>query len=234
MAKRALDLASAPLGSVVAIRTDRAEVALTFDDGPDPEVTPRVLKVLAETGSTATFFVLLSRVRRYPSVLAETLDAGHEIALHGLDHRRLTELPPRMLPARISGARAELEDVIRQPIQWFRPPYGAQSLAVWRHVRRAGMTSVFWGPSTWDWKIAAAAQRMSQATSGIAPGAIVLAHDGSADHRDGVVAPATPDLDRAEWTRAVIGRYAELGLGCAAVGRLMSTGHAVKAARFVR
>ena len=66
---------------------------LTYDDGPTPGVTDRLLPILAEAGATATFFVLLTRVRAHPSMVAELLAAGHEVALHGIDHVDLTSLP---------------------------------------------------------------------------------------------------------------------------------------------
>ena len=80
-------------GSVMRVRTDEPVVVLTYDDGPTAE-TPAVLEALADVGATATFFVLLTRVRRTPGLLADVRDAGHEIALHGADHRRLTTLEP--------------------------------------------------------------------------------------------------------------------------------------------
>ena len=75
-------------GSLTNIRTAAPQVVLTFDDGPQPGGTEQVLGPLAETGSTATFFVLVSRARRFPSLLAEVVAAGHEIGLsntHGYD-----------------------------------------------------------------------------------------------------------------------------------------------------
>ncbi|MGA8245859.1 MAG: polysaccharide deacetylase family protein, partial [Nocardioides sp.] len=86
---------SEPEGSsVVGVEPSSRSVVLTYDDGPTPGVTDQLLAVLAEADATATFFVLLTRVRPHLALLRELLAAGHEIGLHGPDHRRLTTLPP--------------------------------------------------------------------------------------------------------------------------------------------
>ena len=230
-----LDAISAPVGSLVSVRVTEPVVAITLDDGPDPETTPKVLQVLADAGVSATFFVLLSRVRLYPDILRETVAAGHEIGLHGLDHRRLTAVPATELLRRTRDAKADLESRSGREVRWFRPPYGAQSAAVWRAVRRADMTSVFWGPSTWDWKPDVdAGQRRKRALAGVRPGAIVLAHDGLADERDGVGPTDPPDLDRAEWLGEVLAEYRARGLRCARVSDLVGIGKPTLAARFTR
>lgn len=194
-----------------------------------------MLQVLADADVTATFFVLLSRANLYPEVLMDTLAAGHEIGLHGLDHHRLTSVPAKELYHRTSGAKLDLEGRIGREVRWFRPPYGAQSLAVWRAVRRADMTSVFWGPSTWDWKPDVdPAERRRRALCDVRPGAIVLAHDGLADERDGVKATLPSSLDRAAWLAEVLREYRATGLRGTSVGGLVSLGNATLAARFTR
>ena len=137
--------------SVVSV-TDATAAVLTYDDGPTPGVTDRLLPVLAEAGATATFFVLLTRVRREPGLLREVLAAGHEIGLHGPDHQRLTTLPPASLPARFRESRAELEDLAGVPVSWSRPPYGAQDRASWAAAREAGLTPVLWSVTCRDWE----------------------------------------------------------------------------------
>jgi peptidoglycan/xylan/chitin deacetylase (PgdA/CDA1 family) len=123
------DEAQIPGESVYAVEPGAGErpVVLTYDDGPEPGGTDAVLKVLAGHGVTATFFVLLSRTRRYPGLLSEVLAAGHEIGLHGVDHQRLTTLDPAHVAQRTADARHELEDTIGREVRWFRPPYGGQS-----------------------------------------------------------------------------------------------------------
>lgn len=119
------DPVAEPVGSsVIAVRPAAGSVVLTYDDGPTPGVTDRLLPVLAEASATATFFVLLTRVRSRVGLLRETLAAGHEVGLHGPDHRRLTTLPPETLATRFRDAKAELEDVMGAEVRWSRPPDG--------------------------------------------------------------------------------------------------------------
>jgi peptidoglycan/xylan/chitin deacetylase (PgdA/CDA1 family) len=225
--------AAGPLaGSVVAVRTGVPLVVLTFDDGPEPGGTDRVLGALAEAGATATFFVLLTRVRRHPGLFQEILAAGHEVALHGVDHRALPDLPPTGLAQLLRAAREELEDAAGRAVRWHRPPYGRQTLRTWRAVSRAGLMPVLWGPTTWDWKDVPEAERLAKAQEGVHPGAIVLAHDGFAGPDDGAFDGPPPVLDRGELIARVLAGYAARGLRARSLGEALDDGTAVREARF--
>jgi peptidoglycan/xylan/chitin deacetylase (PgdA/CDA1 family) len=219
-------------GSVMRVRTDEPLVALTYDDGP-AEATSALLDALADLGSTATFFLLLTRVRISPGLVADVRDAGHEIALHGPDHRRLTALDPGTLASRMRDARSELEDVAGTPVRWFRPPYGAQSLHSWRAARRAGLEPVLWGPTFADWRDAPDDERLRLALAGDR-GAIILAHDGHADELDGVEGDPAPVVDRVALVRGVHAGYRERGLALRSLGEVATSGRLVREARFVR
>src|SRR3954470_4494389 len=98
--------------SIVGLEGSGDVTIVTYDDGPKPGDTDAILRELDERRATATFFVLLTRVRRSPRHIAEMLAAGHEVALHGADHRRLTsDVEPDKLHAHVKDARAELEDL---------------------------------------------------------------------------------------------------------------------------
>ena len=99
------------LGSGASISPGDGRVVLTFDDGPTAGETDLILPVLGGRGATATFFVLVNRARRSPGLLHEVRDAGHEIALHGPDHRPLTSFGAREVGRRTRDARHELEDL---------------------------------------------------------------------------------------------------------------------------
>ena len=221
-----------PLGSVVATRSgDR--VVLTYDDGPDPRGTEPVLAALAEARVHATFFVLLTRVRRYPSLLDEVVAAGHEIGLHGVDHQPLTSFPVREVARRSTSGRAELEDRLSAPVRWFRPPYGALTTSRWVAVRSAGLMPVLWGPSSRDNTEATDAERRARAGAGRA-GAIVLAHDGFAGPLDGVDDGPEPLVDRGALARATIAGYRATGLTAGSLGEVASASGVRRAAGFVR
>jgi peptidoglycan/xylan/chitin deacetylase (PgdA/CDA1 family) len=224
----------APVGSVLSVRTTAPQVVLTFDDGPEPGATDQVLAALAEHGATATFFVLLSKVQRSGGLLDEVVAAGHEIALHGVDHRRLTGFSPREVHDRTLAGRAQLEDRVQRPVRWFRPPYGAQTLSSWRAVRSAGLTTVLWGPTTWDWRDIPQDERVAKAQQGVAAGAVVLGHDGFPGPEDGVDDGPAPVLDRADLVRRVLTAYADRGLSGRSLGQVAATGQLVRVARFRR
>ena len=178
-----------PVGSVRSLRSGQPIIVLTFDDGPSPDSTEGLLDALAQFGASATFFVVMTRVRRSPDLLAAIISAGHEVALHGPDHVRLTRLPFREIVERSRAAKVELEDLTGRAVRWIRPPYGSQSLRSWAAVRRAGLTPVMWGGTTWDWKDEPMERRMTKVMSDVAPGQ----HRPGARHHRGTGGRRRPD-----------------------------------------
>src|SRR5436309_611809 len=123
----------------------RRSVALTFDDGPHPVTTRRILALLAATRHRATFFVLGAKARRYPEVVREIHAAGHTLAVHGDRHDRLHafRMPWRVRDELLRAVRA-VEDVTGVRPRYFRPPLGHTSVTTTRGARRAAMTLVSW------------------------------------------------------------------------------------------
>lgn len=220
-----------PFGAVTG--TTGTSLVLTFDDGPDPDLTPRVLEVLARHDAGATFFVLLTRARRHPDLIRRTLSAGHEIGLHGPDHRSLPSYPYRAARRRTAAARRELEAITGQPVRWFRPPYGDQSTSSFLAVRRAGLQPVMWSATTWDWKDVSPAERREKALGTAAPGGIVLAHDGTADVADAAV-PASPVVcDTAALLDELLTEWRRRGIPAVSLGDALRTARPVYSLRFV-
>jgi peptidoglycan/xylan/chitin deacetylase (PgdA/CDA1 family) len=197
---------------VVSLRRPTTSAVLTYDDGPTPGITDRLLPLLAEAGASATFFVLLTRVRSSLGLLHEVLAAGHEVGLHGSDHRRLTALPPESLPTHFRDAKAELEDLAGVPVWWSRPPYGAQDRAAWQAARDAGLTPVLWSITCQDWETRPAEEYLAELRATDPAGSVILLHDGFADTRDGVDDGPPPDLDRIALTRQVLDETGAAGL----------------------
>ena len=233
-ARRWLRRHGGPLGSVVAVDTGDPTFALTYDDGPEPGGTDAVLPVLAELGATATFFVLMTRVRRHPELLREGVDAGHEIALHGVDHQPISRMSYAQVKERTAAAKAELEDAVGAPVRWFRPPYGSQSVTSFRAVRATGLTPVLWGATSWDSREATREERRARAVTGAGRGTILLCHDGFAGTADGGRRDDAPAVDRAEVARTVLPAYRELGLEARSVGNLAASGRMVRGIWFGR
>nr|WP_240747294.1 polysaccharide deacetylase family protein [Microbacterium sp. K24] len=210
--------------SVVSVDTARKVVVLTLDDGPDPEWTPRILDELARRGATATFFVLLTRTSAHSELLKRIVAEGHEIALHGADHRRLTTWTGAEALRMLQSSRAELEQLSGVPIRWYRPPYGALSPATWQAVHRAGMTPVLWTTSVLDGRDAEHSERLARATSGIEAGAIVLAHDSRAGAADGVDDPEIEPFDRVALISDVLDEYEKRGLRAVSLANALLSG----------
>ena len=223
------------LGCVVGVRGINDRVVLTFDDGPEPGGTEGVLTALSNAGARATFFVLLTRTRRFGALLDEVVAAGHEIALHGIDHRSLTTFPPADVRAKCVAGRAELEDRVQRPVHWLRPPYGRQTYTTGRAIRASGLVPVLFGPSTGD-TIDLPAEARVQRAAGAKAGAILLAHDGYAGPLDNVDDGAAPILDRGALITELLTVYAARGLRGCALGDVLSPGGAgnAQAGRAVR
>lgn len=229
-AKHFLEGKATMIGSTTSVRDAGRRVVLTYDDGPEPGGTDAVLPVLARHGVHATFFVLLTRVRRYQSLLAEVVDAGHEVALHGVDHQALTTFSSHDVRRRTADGRAELEDAIGRPVQWVRPPYGRQTPRTWRAVQAAGVTPVMWSATTMDSRELPLADRLAQVV--VADGSILLAHDGFAGPDDGVDDGPRPVVDRGELTDRVLDRLGAAGLSGASLSEALAGGQAIRRAWF--
>ena len=213
--------------SVIGVEPGAGSVVLTYDDGPTPGVTDRLLTVLADAGATATFFVLLTRARRSPGLLRDLLAAGHEIGLHGLDHTRLTTVDPAVLPDLVRDGRRELEELAGLPVRWFRPPYGAQDAASWRAARAADLTPVMWSTHCSDWLDVPLDERVRHLRSTPLDGGVVLLHDGFADTDDGVDDGPAPAFDRCALTSAVLAEADAQGLAARSLGAALETTTAV-------
>jgi len=154
-------------------------VALTFDDGPHPETTPRVLAALEAAGAKATFFVLGAKAERHPDVLRAIANAGHAIGVHGYEHNRLYAfLPPAAVVADVLRASAVVEREIGVKPRWFRPPVGQVSPRTAAGARRAGLPIVAWSVRGLDGIAGRTAEQVAaRVERGLVPGAIVLMHD---------------------------------------------------------
>ena len=172
--------------SFVSIRANLGEkfAILTYDDGPEPEGTAKVLDVLKSYTATATFFVLMSQVREHPELLKEIKNQGHEIALHGVDHLPINTMDQEDVFVRTYEAKQRLEELIEEPVRWFRPPYGRQSSKSWQGIARSGLVPTLWNVQCDDWvdklddkgdldyeKYVKSVQKIG------ASGAMILAHD---------------------------------------------------------
>jgi peptidoglycan/xylan/chitin deacetylase (PgdA/CDA1 family) len=151
-----------------------APVALTFDDGPDPEWTPLVLDALASAGASATFFVVAPLAERYPYLLARIRDEGHTIAFHCTRHVRHDDLTQGEIEADVEHGLLSLGRSVR----YWRTPWGVVTPATSRVARQRGLTLVGWTADTQDWSGSPHAEMLARIEGTVLQGCIVLMHDG--------------------------------------------------------
>ena len=175
-----------PGAAALVVDVPGSTFALTFDDGPDAEGTPRVLDALDRTTAPGTFFVLTDRVASTPQLVEEILARGHGLGLHGDRHERLDRIGVRLLARRLGDARARLEDIGGVAVTLFRPPFGRASWRTFLAASRAGLDLVLWSHDPRDWEQGVA----SRIDACLAPGAVVLLHDGCVDYPAGADATA--------------------------------------------
>ena len=166
-----------PLGIEDRARGGRG-YALTFDDGPHAQGTPRALEILAGAGVDATFFLVGEQVQRNPGLVAEILAAGHQIGLHCNRHRNLLRLTPRQTREDIVRAQASIEEVSGRSPTLYRPPYGVLNAAALAHARRSGWRTLLWSHWGRDWEARATAESIAaRVPGGAGVGSGLLLHD---------------------------------------------------------
>ncbi|MGI8680243.1 MAG: polysaccharide deacetylase family protein [Jatrophihabitans sp.] len=162
-------------------RSATDHVALTFDDGPDPESTPRVLDALAELDLRATFFVLGERLNRYPGLGRRLVDQGHELAVHGWTHRPHLLRSPLALHLDLRRTVDLIEDVTGRTSRYWRPPHGIPTGTGLLAARRLALRPVLWTADGRDWaRTATPASIRDGIAAHLSAGGVVLLHDSDA------------------------------------------------------
>lgn len=152
-------------------------VALTFDDGPHPKVTPKVLKTLKEYDVKATFFMLGVQVEYYPDMAKKVAEAGHEIGNHSFGHPNLTNKCPSEVRKQILESSKRIESATGRKPTLFRPPYGAINESVKKFSKEQKTPIILWSVDSLDWKSRNAQAVTNEVMTNVKPGSIVLMHD---------------------------------------------------------
>ena len=218
-----------PAGSLKGVVDDTA-IGLTFDDGPGP-ATESVLDVLRHHRAGATFFMLAGRAEERPDVVKRVVAEGHEIALHGPDHTRLTLLATSDVRAHITDGKRRLEQCAGVPVRWFRPPFGSQSVRTFVAARRCGLQVVVWSSDADDWNGDDPVRIGHLASERVRPGGILLLHD--AFENDPVAPLPEPEFNRAEALDLFLTQLAKRGGEALSVGSLV-TGRALRRTAWFR
>ncbi|HEV8650363.1 MAG TPA: polysaccharide deacetylase family protein [Actinomycetes bacterium] len=164
-------------------------VALTFDDGPWPDSTAKVLAILRQAHAPATFFVVGRQVLRHPELVRQEVRAGMTVGTHSFSHPQgFAALPPDRMRAEIGQGAATLAGLGMHP-SLFRPPGGGWSPTVLAAASRERLRTVLWSVDPADWQPGTTAAQITSRVLGAArPGAIVLLHDGGGDRSATVAA----------------------------------------------
>jgi peptidoglycan/xylan/chitin deacetylase (PgdA/CDA1 family) len=154
------------------------EVALTFDDGPNPPYTNQVLALLKQYGVHATFFCVGSEVAAYPDLVRQEVAAGHSIGNHSWSHPLLTSLSAAEIRSQLTMTGDIIQQVTGTRPVFFRPPYGAVNAQVLTQVNQLSLTTFIWSDGSLDWTAIGPAAITHQVLSTVTNGAIILLHDG--------------------------------------------------------
>ena len=156
----------------------RPIVALTFDDGPHPELTPQLLDILRQNGVRATFYVIGRNVAAYPEIARRIVSEGHEIANHTYNHPALTSVGAAGLQRELASTTQIIEQTTGRRPTNMRPPYGAINDRVRAAILRDhGLDVIMWSCDPLDWKRPGAQVVRQRLVDGATPGGILLAHD---------------------------------------------------------
>lgn len=152
-------------------------IALTFDDGPDPVITPKVLGELRARGVKATFFVLGERVRLHPEILREMVAEGHEIGNHTYSHRHLPRLSNEEIEDEITRTQSLIKQAIGYEPSLFRPPYGTFRPDSRTVFEKHHLNVVLWSVDPKDWSVREEGKMYDDLIAHVHNGSIVLCHD---------------------------------------------------------
>jgi peptidoglycan-N-acetylglucosamine deacetylase len=183
---------SAKPATYAQARVDQPYIAMTFDDGPSAENTPRLLEMLKQRNIKATFFLIGQNVVSNPDLVRRILAEGHEIGNHSWTHPQLSKLSDDRVTAEITQTQDAIKDASGFTPTLLRPPYGAITPRQREWIEnRFGLNIILWSVDPFDWKRPGASVITQRILSQTRPGAIILSHD---IHKQTVDAmPATLD-----------------------------------------
>lgn len=171
-------------GRVLITGRDPQQLALTYDDGPNPAATPRLLDLLARHQIRATFFLIGSFVRQQPALTREIAAGGHLLGNHTVTHPKLAWQSAERIRQELRDASSLIEDTAGAPVRYFRPPHGSRRPYVLRAAAELGLQTVLWNVTASDWNpigadaITANVERGIRRNQSRNRGSNILLHDG--------------------------------------------------------
>ena len=173
----------------------RGEIAITFDDGPDPEVTPKVLDILDHYGAKASFFCVGKKAASHPDIVMEIVKRGHPIENHSMRHSGFFGFyGPVALQREIGAAQSVLSGLAGRPPRFFRAPMGIRNPMLDPVVTRMGLHYISWTRRGFDTVARDPAAVLRRLIDGLAAGDILLLHDRPTMHGGPIVLTVLPQL----------------------------------------
>ena len=164
--------------SICFVKNQENGIALTFDDGPDPVMTPRVLDVLKKHGAKATCFIIGSKAREYPHIVKRIKEEGHEIGNHSHYHRRSFPMQSTTtIRQEIEACSRVIKEITGDDVTLFRPPFGVTNAMIANAVRQTGLLSTGWSIRSLDTMGHETQRVTNRVTRKLKSGSIVLLHD---------------------------------------------------------
>lgn len=154
-------------------------IALTFDDGPHPDYTNKLLDILKAKKVKATFFVIGHMVDKYPDLVRREAQEGHEVANHTYSHVTLTKIPPEEIDVEYQANNDAIRRATGKSPRYCRPPGGDHNVEVLRRAGSLGLTTVLWTDDPGDYLNPADSILFDSETAALSPGGVILLHDGS-------------------------------------------------------
>jgi cellulose synthase/poly-beta-1,6-N-acetylglucosamine synthase-like glycosyltransferase/peptidoglycan/xylan/chitin deacetylase (PgdA/CDA1 family)/spore germination protein YaaH len=174
---------------------DLHQVALTFDDGPDPVWTPKILQILKEKNAPATFFVLGTQAQHYPDLLERIARDGHEVGNHTYTHQNIAEANDEEIELELNATTRLIEAVTGHSTAYFRPPFGIDGtptqpgeVRALKVVRDLGYLTVAESIDPNDWERPGADAILERVKQQRSRGAVILLHDSGGDRSQTVAA----------------------------------------------
>ncbi|RJE88898.1 polysaccharide deacetylase family protein [Paenibacillus sp. 1011MAR3C5] len=164
---------------------DMRSVSLTFDDAPDPRVTPDILDTLSRYHIRATFFIVGDRAAKHPELVKRIMREGHVIGNHSYNHAVLSKLAPAQFQQQIWKTDGIIKRIVGVSPRLVRPPYGEMKPHQIAWGKQNGFTVVNWDVDSEDWRNNPSSARvLANIKKTLQPGSIILQHAGGGDKQD--------------------------------------------------
>jgi peptidoglycan/xylan/chitin deacetylase (PgdA/CDA1 family) len=194
--------------------TSGKKIALTFDDGPDPNHTPFLLDLFKAAEAKATFFAVGKQLERYPDLAKRIVEEGHDLGNHTYSHPDLTKLDAGQIHEELLKTECIIQHITGQKPRLFRPPYLSYNHQVMEAVKKFGYLTIMISIETNDYKIPGVSSIVDAVMSKLNKGEIVLMHDSGGDRYQTVDA-----------VEIIMGKFRRRHYECVSVSMLLNRPH---------